>query len=130
MTKKYSDLIEKNILIAKWLGWQLNTSESCPSFEYIKNEHFDGGVEFLNFHSDSNLQWLCLEMIKKDLEETYYGDNNYNLIDTLHTLQVQTQNSYCIDEINNICDFRIQTKNDIFVVVINYIKYKTDNYSN
>lgn len=95
--------LDKNILIAKWLGWEVLTSESSMSFKYIKNEFFDGGIEFLNFESDSNLQWLCLEKIANERNKTILG-----VLEILsYTLQSQFK--------------AIKTKEDLFEAIINYI---------
>lgn len=95
--------LDKNILIIKWLDWEILTSESCPSFKYIKNEFFNGGIEFLNFESDSNLQWLCLEKIADERNKTILG-----VLEILsYTLQSQFKT--------------IKTKEDLFEAIINYI---------
>ena len=101
------ELIEQNTLIAKWLGWNILQSESC-TFEYIKNEYFYGGIEFLRFDSDSNLQWICLEKIMKEYE--------YESI-----VQVYSFLEY-IQTIDKNVEINIKNKSDIFNAILDYIR--------
>ena len=102
---------KNTLLIINWLGWKILTSESCQSFQYIENEHYCGGIEFLNFESDAEFLWLCLEKIAEELQITI------EQVWLFHLSRKLSPNT------------RINSKQDLYNAIINYIKKKENEKS-
>lgn len=119
---------EKNIEIAKWLGWKFFDKGLLwkDDTSGIKNSVFSGWItqelenynlpiivvdknkrkidyeRKLIFNSDSNWQWLCLEKIAKD--------NTWSIGKTI--LYILNKNQY------------LNSKQDLFEAIYNYISNK------
>lgn len=57
-------ILSGNLLIAKWLCWDLFVSEST-NLTFCKTHEGSIQVDYLKFHSDINWQFKCLEKISK-----------------------------------------------------------------
>ena len=101
------EIIDGNIIIAKWLGWEVEEDYVYtpfliyqPEISNIPEEKWDCAIKFekLIFHSNSNWQWLALEKIS-DIEDC-------DITDVFQHLSI-------FEDIN--------TKSDLFKAILNYI---------
>ena len=106
------EIIDGNIIIAKWLDWEVEEDYVDtpfliyqPEISNIPEEKWDCAIKFekLNFHNDSNWQWLALENIMKI-------ENNCSLSHVIRILDYMIAPSD-----------KIKTKQELFETILKYI---------
>lgn len=113
------NLLEKNSLIAtKLLDWNILSLHSCPSYKFIKNEYFDGGIRALTIENNANLQWLCIEKIM--LSENNNLNDIPSVINFLNRLWKETQVHQTTD--NEYSYVNMKTLGDMFEAIFIYVR--------
>lgn len=119
----------KKLLIAKWLGWDLD------DFGYVEikddnfKDEFANGlrywkVENLKFDTDSNWQWKCLERISEELPRVS-GSYIHPLYKVMQLLERFYNEGRLIQmPLTTVCKYAL------FESIVNYIKNKTDGTNN
>jgi len=110
------NIIEENVLIAKWLGWTNHKSDFKSSNKDIKADSYwwdnDNDLIFLeddqiNFHTNFNMQLFCLQKIMKD--------NELKSLRQVFSLLEDIQSEIKDEAVD------ISTKLDIFNAIVSYI---------
>jgi hypothetical protein len=111
-------IIEKNILIAEWLGWTMQAWSGGIRYNGFIEGIIDNPQEKeLKFHSDSNWQWVCLEKIRQELQVEL--GTMIEIVD--FTLTIVRLNTY---KRSNNTPFSITSKEDLFEAIVAYILSK------
>jgi hypothetical protein len=119
------NIVEKNILIAKWLRWKFTDQKHTavrfmpPYSEHGNSKQYCTPIRELRFHWDSNWQWLCLIKISDKLNSDSNKIKTYDIYDVIGYLKYKYFN-----------DNEIKTKQDLFEAIVNYIKIQNDELKN
>lgn len=102
-------IMDGNIKIANWLDWEEIKDEIWEDKYWQIPDEISTGYNLksslLKFHNDSNWQWLCLEKIAKD--------NNCDILEAIKLIYFWNKG--------------INSKQDLFEAILNYIKNKNEN---